>query len=248
MSGITLIPGWAFPATSMAGVKRRLARRFGEDVTVLDHATPSDTEDMSASGRMRVVDRVMQQVDAFETPRVLLGWSMGGRLAIEIALARPEKVRALVLVCTSARFCAGPDYPHGYAVANVRALSQAVRRDPQEALRGFFSSATTAGAFGDNYVDSNIAKILAHGVEPLLDGLAYLQTVDHRERLSQVVVPSLVLHGEADTLIPWRAGEALAEGLSRATFLMHGEAGHDLLLSHSDWMINRIEEWMETWA
>ncbi len=240
---VAIIPGWAFPALSMRGVARRVERTLDVPVTVLDHGTPSPNDDPSASGPQRVLQRILRQVEQLDGPHTLLGWSMGGRLAIELALLRPQKVANLVLVCTSARFCSDHDYPHGYAVANVRALGRNLRRTPEEALRHFFGSATTANSYGQEYLEGNVARALTHGKEPLLDGLAYLQTVDHRDRLSQVVVPALVLHGAADTLIPWEAGQALAEGLPNGTFLLHENSGHDLLLSDSVWMLNAMQQW-----
>lgn len=240
---VAIIPGWAFPALSMRGVARRVERQLHVPVTVLDHGTPSPNDDPGAAGPQRVLQRILRQVEQLDGPHALLGWSMGGRLAIELAMLRPQKVSHLVLVCTSARFCSAPDYPYGYAAANVRALGLNLRNTPEEALRNFFGSATTATRYGEEYLEGNVARALAHGKEPLLDGLAYLQTVDHRDRLSQVIAPALVLHGAQDTLIPWEAGQALAEGLPNGTFMLHESSGHDLLLSDSAWMLEAIQQW-----
>ena len=240
---VAIIPGWAFPAASMRGLARRVEKCFDIPVTVLDHSTPSPNDDPGAPGHERVMSRVLRQVDKLEQPHMFMGWSMGGRMALELALRRPEIVDSLVLVCTSARFCRDADFPHGYALANVRALGRNLRATPEDALRGFFSNATTASSYGDKYLSGNISKALTHGTGPLLDGLAYLQTVDHRARLSQILAPALVLHGAADTLVPWQAGEAMARGLRHAQFVLHDTAGHDLLLSHSTWMLDTIEAW-----
>ncbi len=239
---VAIIPGWAFPAASMRGVARRIENRFQVEVTVMDHCTPSPHDDPSAPGHERVMTRVLQQVDKLEYPHTVMGWSMGGRLALDLALRRPEIVASLVLVCTSARFCRDVDFPHGYALANVRALGRSLRTSPEDALRGFFSNATTA-AYGDKFLEGNVIKALEHGTGPLLDGLAYLQTVDHRARLAQILAPALVLHGAEDTLVPWQAGQAMAKGLCKAQFALHDTAGHDLLLSHSAWMLDTIEAW-----
>ena len=246
MERVVIIPGWAFPAASMQGLARRIESRFEVPVSVLDHGTPSPNEDPGAPGHERVLSRILRQIEKLDQPHTFMGWSMGGRIALEIALRRPERVSSLILVCTSARFCRDTDFPHGYALANVRALGRNLRNSPEQALRGFFSNATTASTFGDKYVENNVRKALEHGTGPLLDGLSYLQTIDHRARLSQILAPALVLHGGEDTLVPWQAGQALAEGLVNGHFAMHDAAGHDLLLTHSAWMFDAVDAWQKS--
>ena len=56
--------------------------------------------------------------DTFEPagpPLTIVGWSLGGLVAMRWALARPDRVRRLVLVATSPRFVARDDWPHAMA-------------------------------------------------------------------------------------------------------------------------------------
>ena len=60
-----------------------------------------------------------------DEPACILGWSLGGQVALYLAARHPEKVRALCLTASFARFQAAPDYPEGLsnpALAKMVAL------------------------------------------------------------------------------------------------------------------------------
>ncbi len=65
------------------------------------------------------LDAMVAAVDsafAGETqPLAVLGWSLGGLVAMRWAISRPERVNRLALVCATPRFVAGPDWPHAVA-------------------------------------------------------------------------------------------------------------------------------------
>ena len=58
--------------------------------------------------------------------------------------------------------------------------------------------------------------------------MAVLAGGDRRSKLRQLVVPTLVIHGQADPLLPVRAGQELAECIEGAKLLRIAGMGHDL--------------------
>jgi pimeloyl-ACP methyl ester carboxylesterase len=64
------------------------------------------------------------------------------------------------------------------------------------------------------------------------------------DRLGEIAAPALVLHGDADRVVPCRAGLRLSEALARARFASVADAGHALPLSHKELIANAIEDFV----
>jgi pimeloyl-ACP methyl ester carboxylesterase len=70
---------------------------------------------------------------------------------------------------------------------------------------------------------------------------------DVRDRLKEIDCPVIVLHGEADTLLPLERGRQLAAGLPRAKLrIVHG-AGHALPLTHGAEVVKAVKEVSGEW-
>ena len=62
----------------------------------------------------------------------------------------------------------------------------------------------------------------------LLQGLDYLQRMDVRKGLNQIAVPTLVVHGREDRIVPWQAGEWLSGALAVSNWCCYEGLGHAL--------------------
>lgn len=154
---------------------------------------------------------------------VLVGHSMGGAIAVEVALTAPARVRGLALID-----------PAGYGAVAARVIHRPVLRDLGVAL---VSRATVAACLRLLFADSR--RVTREDVDqyyaPLATGAAraslrrVLDTFDFeglRGRIAGLEVPTLVLWGQADLLIPFRAAADLARDLPRAAFVLVRGAGH----------------------
>ena len=68
----------------------------------------------------------------------LLGWSLGGQVAIRLATAARIRVRRLILVATTPRFVAAADWPHGLPDGQVRVMARDLRRAYAKTQGDFF--------------------------------------------------------------------------------------------------------------
>lgn len=205
---LLLIAGWAHPAESMQPLADLL-----RDVCTPTVIAASDFNPHSP----------------IRPPAHLLGWSLGGQLALAAALAQPAAVAGLILVNTTARFTLGPDWVHGLPAGQVRALGRALRHDVASALQGFLRlSAARHGHAGPAPVD------LPRAPDPLAatlaEGLRQLAETDLRPQLATLRCPALVIHAHDDAVIPLGAGLALAAGLPGARLVVCDGVGHDLPL------------------
>lgn len=189
---------------------------------------------------------------------VLVGWSLGALLALELARRAPQLVRRLVLIGGSARFVADddglPDGWPGLAPETVAAFRASFSGDPRATLKRFLAlqclgepdrrgtqallgAALTplAGMPPDNDPAAGRPDGAADPVltAALADGLALLSTADLRPALPAIAQPSLLIHGAHDALMPIAAAHRLAQALPGARLETLADSGHALPLTRS---------------
>lgn len=221
---LVLLTGWAYRPGSLDALRARLDASF-EVHALSPHDPPGKdcAEHLAASLR------------ALARPAVVLGWSMGGIVALEAAIKNPRLVRALVLVASTARFCSSPDYPHGADPRRLAAMRRQLARDPRPTLESFFALARTPRS--DPADDVRLAGLaLEIGPAELGRGLDYLAATDLRERLHTFAQPALLLHGTHDAVIPADASRFLESRLPSCTLVPCEGAGHDLPASETDFV------------
>ncbi|WP_209443208.1 alpha/beta fold hydrolase [Falsiroseomonas frigidaquae] len=154
---------------------------------------------------------------------VLVGFSMGGFVAREVARMAPERVRALVLVATSAR---------GDSAAQ-RARRQAIAGRPaDQAFRGMSRSAIARGLHPDRAGDMALVDRL-RGMGDRLGGAVFLrQSLLPRpafdDRLGEITCPTLVVAAAQDALRSVPESEELAAGIPGARLHVVEGSGHML--------------------
>lgn len=157
---------------------------------------------------------------------VLVGNSMGGQIAIEVALARPERVRGLVLLA-NAGF--GVRYP-----LLLRAARWPLAGPVATALR---NRSSTAAILRSLYADparvteADVDQYYAPVAEPdygrALRGVLREYRFDGlTDRVVAVRAPTLILWGVEDRVISPAVGRTLAARLERVAFFMIPGAGH----------------------
>ncbi|MDX8402290.1 MAG: alpha/beta fold hydrolase [Mariprofundaceae bacterium] len=193
------------------------------------------------------LDHIAEQLP--DTPLCLVGWSLGGILAMDLALAMPDRVRALVLVATTPRFCMAADWPHGCAPALFADFRRALEADDARLAERFFllmlqgSGMSRAGmrALSRAVVD----KARPPRPDALATGLAWLERRDLRAQIPRIRQPALVVHGRGDAIVPEGAGRWLAGHLPDGRLARIG-GGHAPFLAETDAFVHAVSTFLET--
>ncbi len=189
---------------------------------------------VSTQGQVEVVDQLTHALHADRF--VLAGNSMGGGVAWTYALAHPDKVTALVLVDsvglpppTTAGGKPRKGQPAVFVIMR-NPLGRAILRhiDPRPlAERGlkqaYIDPNLVTPALVDRYVE--LARAPGHR-EMLLAGQDRPRTPITPQTFQAIHAPTLVMHGEADTVIPAEAGKALAAAIPGAALILYPGVGH----------------------
>lgn len=169
----------------------------------------------------------------------LVGWSLGGQLALQLASQQDLAVRRLVLIATSARFVQSPDWPAGLPAATLRSFAGQLERDAARTIADIladFLELQVRGSRDAAAVRMRLQEALQrHGMaqpQALRAGLALLEHNDLRELARRIDMPALVIAGQNDRVTPPAAAQALARLLPQAELLQIPRAGHAPFLSH----------------
>jgi pimeloyl-ACP methyl ester carboxylesterase len=151
----------------------------------------------------------------------LVGASLGGMIAQELAVAAPERVDRLVLCCTTP----GGSDAFPLPEQTVKLFQEAAALEPQVALRRFVENALAPGV--DGVADEVFARRLANPPDPAgWQGQAAAGTTFAGVDLALVQAPTLVLHGTADNVVDHRNAALLGERIAGARVELVEGGGH----------------------
>jgi pimeloyl-[acyl-carrier protein] methyl ester esterase len=165
----------------------------------------------------------------------LLGWSLGGQIALDLAAAMPGQIDRLVLVAATPRFAQSPDWPYGMPPAVITKLATQLRQDYRRTVSDFLELQVRGSIEGSGVLDQLRHALFVHGeAQPgaLEAGLNTLATSDLRPTLSHVRAPTLVIAGRNDRITAPAASHALARALPDARYVEMRRAAHAPFLSH----------------
>lgn len=169
----------------------------------------------------------------------VLGASMGGFIAQELALAYPEIVARLILVCTS---FGGPNHVSA-APEILQAFLSPEGLNTEERVRAGLPIAFTPRFLSEHPddVEDLVQRRLAHPVSEQTF-LAQIQAVmgfNVEDRVSAIRAPTLVITGDADVLIPPENSRRLAARIPNAHLQIIEGAGHAVFIEQAD-VFNRV--------
>jgi 3-oxoadipate enol-lactonase len=172
---------------------------------------------------------VVAVLDAAGVDRaVVLGLSMGGMIAQELALQAPERVAALVLVATR------PPVPRFVAPPVASALAMGLPPAPGQSLAAYFRRLWTRSAapgFAEREPEL-IEELVRQTLEwptpraQLLNQVRAMTGWAHAERLRGIAVPTVVVHGALDPMSPVANGRAIADLIPGARYVELEGVGH----------------------
>jgi 3-oxoadipate enol-lactonase len=152
----------------------------------------------------------------------VFGSSMGGFIALHLALRHPELVERLVLVGTSPVAGLEPMPPPVAADWIVDPLERAHKRLKLTTAPGFFEAHPERLDELAQQTTRNRMTVEGYARQTR----AINETHDVRKQMGEITAPTLVVHGDQDASIPVRAGEILARDIPNARLEVRHNVGH----------------------
>lgn len=175
---------------------------------------------------------VIEWLDALNVERAVIGGhSMGGAIALTLALTHPARVAGLVLAGTGARLRVAP------------ALLAQVQADFAGAVSGIIQNVFAPSA-PPALTRAAHARMLEINPRVLLNDWRACDAFDVRARLGEITAPALVLCGTEDQMTPEKHARFLADALPHAEFKLFPGAGHMLPLEQPEAVTEAVRDFL----
>ena len=245
---LVLLHGWGLNLRVWDSLVRALAPRFRLIAIDLPGHGRSDW-DAGASTRAAQAWRVHETLAPLTQRYTLLGWSLGGQFALDLAAALPAGIERLVLISTTPKFVAEPGWRCGAPPGMLWRLVTQLHSDCERTVSAFLelqvrgcAPQTAARALAT--LHRAIARHGAARSQALMHGLARLGDGDLRPALAQVHVPALVVAGRLDRITRAAASRALAAALREGRYVEFTRAAHVPFLTHPQRFLRVLTEFL----
>jgi pimeloyl-ACP methyl ester carboxylesterase len=170
----------------------------------------------------------------------VVGSSLGGMIAQEVAAAAPDRVDKLVLCSTT------PGGPDGLPMpeVTVRLIAEAPALAPQDALRRFVENAVSVDAPSE-LVDEIYARRLANPPDPAGWQAQAAAGTTFPGVDGSITAPTLIVHGTDDNVVDFRNAELLAARIPGARVELVPGGGHLFFWEQPDTFVRIVSEFLE---
>ena len=172
-------------------------------------------------------------------PVILVGWSLGGMIALSAAIACPGKVSGIVLVSSSARMVQDKEYA-GVSTRVLKAMKLRLKADKQ-GLMNDFATMGISPEKSDSLRKDFVSGALEIDNDKLTEGLSFLQNCDLRDQLINVRIPVNIIHGECDGIMNPDNADYLSDKLLNTSLDIVGGTGHFMIQSKPEIITESIK-------
>jgi len=231
---IYLLHGWALNSRVWDAVLPELTQH-GKVIAI--DLPGHGKSDLPANG-LYDLDTVTDEVkQILETNAIVVGWSLGGLVALNLACRYPEMIQKLVLVAGSPQFVRSEDWPNAVGKNVIDGFAQNLLSDYRSTILRFLAIQALGSDQAKYAIREMREKVFING-EPhltaLQEGLNLLINTNLRSALSSIRCPSLIVLGGKDTLIPANTGADTANLLANSQLAIIDGAGHAPFISHTE--------------
>ncbi len=245
---LVLVHGWGMHGGVWSPLLKKLSKHFY--LHVVDLPGMGLSQAIEPSNLEVISQRVLEALPARAD---ILGWSLGGLVSMQLAMMQPERIRRMVLVgstpCFVNRVEVGMEsWLHGVEAEVFSDFAAQITADYQTTLIKFL----TLQCMGARDARSTVKQLRASFTErptptamTLKSALRMLLENDFRNDIHQLKIPTLLIHGDRDTLAPVQAAHWMASQLPAGFLRVIAGASHAPFLSHQEQFAEALMQFLE---
>lgn len=198
---LVLIHGWASAPEIWQVQKEYFSKSY--EVVLPDISRAEDIKE--ASG---IVYNAVQDKKDF----VLLGWSLGWLVILELLQNQGLKPQGLICVNSTAKFIDSGNSGAGPTAVHLAKMLRDCKRNPQKTVEDFYESilyGTGKSMFSD-------IRFKNFDYDKLIYGLYMLRDCDYRDFIQRIATPTLIIAGAKDKITPLQASEYMQKRIKNS--------------------------------
>jgi pimeloyl-[acyl-carrier protein] methyl ester esterase len=260
---LVMLHGFGTDSRVFASIGTKLSK--DHDVLMVDLTGHGETKgkfesfSFAAYSILHALDRYLGE------PYSLLGWSMGGQVALEMYKHSKKRneteeedtcdcghdhhhehkqanIGSLILVSSTPKFVASDDFKIGMNEAVFKKFTKNIESGHEKALADFFRLMFTKDEDGSKYVDELMKYIPSQ--ETLKECMDSFKRFDERHVLPTIDIPTLILTGDSDEIVDPKASMYMSQEIKGSTLKIFKGAGHAPHLTREKEMMDEISKFL----
>lgn len=245
---IIFLHGWGLHSGIWSAGDNNLPQRLARQYQVATVDLPGHGHSVLGDNGFTLTSATNALAECIAEQAIVIGWSLGGLLALNLALEYPDLVRRLVLISSTPRFCQSRDWRPALRTATLQAFATALQENQHDTVQRFLALQVQGSA--DQRYQLRLLRQAIAACPParpaaLHSGLMVLEQTDLRSRMDAIKQPCLLLYGEHDRIVPPAAGAAVERLLPNAIQHVIAGAGHAPFLSDPETSLHLIEDFLD---
>lgn len=246
---LTLIHGWAAESRVWESWAKE---QFGPHYSLTLVDLPGFGESEALDNSDHLLEDWLQSIEAILPAKThLLGWSLGGLIAQQIALRNPTQVSSLICLASTPRFTQNDGWNHSVSPKIINDFIKAISIEAGNTLKKFWrlqlqgveNSRSLMKALVNHMSQRSIPSL-----KTLNQGLILLKDMDNRDVIKNLTMPTLWLLGEHDPLIPQDIRDALPLLQPQANIQVLADGSHIPFFSKPEETAQAILNFLQTHA
>ena len=236
---LVLLHGWGFHSGIWTGVSEGLYQNF--EIYAVDLPGCG----LSPLSSYQFDDLIPSLLAHLPEQFYLLGWSLGGMIAMQMALLAPKRVLKLISVASSPCFVAELSWP-GMSPQVLNNFALRLQDNSVKTLSEFLLLQSGQGEQGRLMYKRLLPGLKRSQPHPeaLSSGLSVLKNQDLRADIERLESPTLFLYGALDSIVPQSVALEVKALLPSSEYTVFKKSAHAPFLTHQDLFIERLRDFL----